>query len=96
MTPSDVDRQMRALEDAIAKVERDYAKPAPPPDPLAELEDIFSSIDRNKNQSSHVRQPAKTEPAWQPAKTEPAKMEPAKTGPAWQPTPAKAAPNWQK
>ncbi|MER9015304.1 hypothetical protein [Mesorhizobium sp. M0898] len=96
MTPSDVDRQMRALEDAIAKVERDYAKPAPPPDPLAELEDIFSSIDRNKNQSSHIRQPAKTEPAWQPAKTEPAKTEPAKTGPAWQPTPAKAAPNWQK
>ncbi|MER9415196.1 hypothetical protein NKI95_04305 [Mesorhizobium sp. M0306] len=96
MTPSDVDRQMRVLEDAIAKVERDFAKPAPPPDPLAELEDIFSSIDRNKNQSSHVRQPAKTEPPWQPARTEPAKTEPAKTGPAWQPTPAKAAPNWQK
>ncbi|MER8862819.1 hypothetical protein NKI19_03740 [Mesorhizobium sp. M0751] len=92
MTPSDVDRQMRVLEDAIAKVERDFAKPAPPPDPLAELEDIFSSIDRNKNQSSHVRQPAKTEPA----RIEPAKTEPAKAGPAWQPTPAKAAPNWQK
>ncbi|MER8814868.1 hypothetical protein [Mesorhizobium sp. M0965] len=92
LAPSDVARQKRALEDAIASIEREYGKPAPASDPLAELEDIFSSIDRNKNQPSHVRQPAKTEPA----KTEPAKTGPAQTGPAWQPTPAKAAPNWQK
>lgn len=90
--PSDVARQKRALEDAIASVEREYAKPAPASDPLAELEDIFSSIDRNKNQPSHVRQPAKTEPAT----TGPAKTGPAQTGPAWQSTPAKAVPNWQK
>ncbi|RWD56432.1 MAG: hypothetical protein EOS36_27630, partial [Mesorhizobium sp.] len=50
-----VSRQKRSLEDAISSVERDYAKPAPAPkpapaeDPLAELEHIFSSIDRNKN-----------------------------------------------
>ncbi|RWN70474.1 MAG: hypothetical protein EOR99_01045 [Mesorhizobium sp.] len=87
LAPSVVAQHKRTLEDAIASVERGYAKPAPASDPLAELEDIFSSIDRNKNQPSHVRQPAKAEPAWQPAKTEP----------AWQPTPAaKAAPNWQK
>ncbi|RWM21951.1 MAG: hypothetical protein E5X53_28925 [Mesorhizobium sp.] len=96
LAPSVVAQHKRTLEDAIASVEREYAKPAPASDPLSELEDIFSSIDRNKNQPSHVRQPAKTEPAWQPAKTEPA-WQPAKTEPAWQPAPAaKAAPNWQK
>ncbi|MGN6305897.1 MAG: hypothetical protein ACTHNH_13830 [Mesorhizobium sp.] len=51
------ERQKRTLEDAIASVEKSYAKPAPPPasDPLAELENIFSSIDRNRNTPSHVR-----------------------------------------
>lgn len=87
LAPSVVAQHKRTLEDAIASVEREYAKPAPASDPLSELEDIFSSIDRNKNQPSHVRQPEKAEPAWQPAKTEP----------TWQPAPAaKAAPNWQK
>src|SRR5690606_24060161 len=68
------ERQKRTLEDAIATVESGYAKPAAPAsDPLAELENIFSSIDRNKNQPNHVRpQPttapatARTEPVWQP------------------------------
>ncbi|WP_287075066.1 hypothetical protein, partial [Mesorhizobium sp.] len=87
LAPSVVAQHKRTLEDAIAIVERGYAKPAPVSDPLSELEDIFSSIDRNKNQPSHVRQPAKAEPAWQPAKTEP----------EWQPAPAaKASLNWQK
>ncbi|WP_292596152.1 hypothetical protein, partial [Mesorhizobium sp.] len=87
LAPSVVAQHKRTLEDAIASVERSYAKPAPASDPLSELEDIFSSIDRNKNQPSHVRQPAKAEPAWQPAKSEP----------EWQPAPAaQAAPNWQK
>ncbi|RWO31705.1 MAG: hypothetical protein EOS11_32305 [Mesorhizobium sp.] len=87
LAPSVVAQHKRTLEDAIAIVERSYAKPAPVSDPLSELEDIFSSIDRNKNQPSHVRQPAKAEPAWQPAKTEP----------EWQPAPAaKASLNWQK
>ncbi|TIN32692.1 MAG: hypothetical protein E5Y32_33055, partial [Mesorhizobium sp.] len=84
LAPSVVAQHKRTLEDAIAIVERGYAKPAPVSDPLSELEDIFSSIDRNKNQPSHVR---KAEPAWQPANTEP----------EWQPAPAaNASLNWQK
>ncbi|RVA31437.1 hypothetical protein EN935_13495, partial [Mesorhizobium sp. M7D.F.Ca.US.004.03.1.1] len=63
LSPEDVAKQKRGLEDAIASVERDYAKSVPETDPLAELEHIFSSIDRNKNQPSHTRQPAKAEPA---------------------------------
>jgi hypothetical protein len=56
------ERQTRALEDAIAKVESGYAPPAAAEvDPLAELDDIFSSIDRNKNQPTHVRPTAKAE-----------------------------------
>ncbi|MBA1141088.1 hypothetical protein [Mesorhizobium neociceri] len=85
--------QKRSLEDAIASVERDYAKAMPASDPLAELEHIFSSIDRNKNQPSHVK-PSTTPasapaPAWQPAKpVQPAPV--ARTEPSWQrpaPTP---------
>ncbi|MHA6642530.1 hypothetical protein [Mesorhizobium sp. A623] len=59
------ERQKRALEDAIATVEQTYAVPAPAPasDPLAELENIFSSIDRNRNQPSHSSPTARTEPA---------------------------------
>jgi hypothetical protein len=76
--------QKRSLEDAIASVERDYAKPAPASDPLAELEHIFSSIDRNKNQSSHVKPLAAPAPAWQPAK-------PVQPAPA-----TRAEPSWQR
>ena len=88
-------KQKRSLEDAISSVERDYAKAAPASDPLAELEHIFSSIDRNKNQSSHVKPPVTPAPApaWQPAK--PAQPAPvARTEPSWQrpaPTPPPAA-----
>ncbi|MDG4883638.1 hypothetical protein [Mesorhizobium sp. WSM4884] len=100
-----VSKQKRSLEDAISSVEREYAKPAPAPkpapaeDPLAELEHIFSSIDRNKNQTSHVRQPAvtKLEPARpEPTKPEPFKPAPApvKTEPSWQSAP-KMEPSWQ-
>ncbi len=71
------ERQKRTLEEAIAEVEKHYAKPVPPPaaaaDPLAELESIFSSIDRNKNQSSHVPPPA--------AKAEPVRQPPAASAP---------------
>ena len=53
-----------ALEDAISSVERDYARAAPASDPLAELEHIFSSIDRNKNQSEPCGNRAgRTDPA---------------------------------
>ena len=51
------ERQKKMLEDAIAAVESEFAPPAPPAqevDPLAELENLFSSIDRNKNQQIHV------------------------------------------
>ncbi|MBN9242096.1 MAG: hypothetical protein J0I98_04820 [Mesorhizobium sp.] len=76
------ERQKRGLEDAIVAVEKTYAKPAPASDPLAELENIFSSIDRNRNQPSHARPAA-------PASTTPAT---ARTEPAWQPPqPAKPA-----
>ncbi|WP_095201169.1 hypothetical protein [Mesorhizobium carmichaelinearum] len=84
-------KQKRSLEDAIASVERDYAKSVPETDPLAELEHIFSSIDRNKNQPSHTRQPVKAESAW-PAPPV-AKPEPYRSAP---PPAAKAEPSWQK
>ncbi|BAV48492.1 hypothetical protein MesoLj113a_14250 [Mesorhizobium sp. 113-1-2] len=84
-------KQKRSLEDAIASVERDYAKSVPETDPLAELEHIFSSIDRNKNQPSHTRQPVKAEPAW-PAPPA-AKPEPSRPAP---PPAAKTEPSWQK
>ncbi|RWB54225.1 hypothetical protein [Mesorhizobium sp.] len=93
-------KQKRSLEDAISSVEREYTAPAPAPkpapaeDPLAELEHIFSSIDRNKNQPSHVRQPPVAKP--EPAKPEPFKPAPApvKAEPSWQGA-AKTEPSWQ-
>jgi hypothetical protein len=90
--------QMRSLEDAITSVERDYAKSVPETDPLAELEHIFSSIDRNKNQPSHTRQPAKAESAWPAppaAKPEPyqtATPPAAKVEPSWKPAAAPSQP----
>ena len=95
LAPSVADQQKRTLEDAISSVERTYAKSVPAADPLAELEHIFSSIDRNKNQPSHTRQPAKTEPTWPPPPM--AKPEPAKSETVRPPPPAaKAEPSWQK
>ncbi|MDX8460928.1 hypothetical protein [Mesorhizobium humile] len=87
LAPDVVSKQKRSLEDAISSVERDYVKRPPAEDPLAELEHIFSSIDRNKNQPSHSRQPAAPEPA-QP---DPFKSEPFKPAPA----PARTEPSWQ-
>ncbi|MER9739859.1 hypothetical protein [Mesorhizobium sp. M0187] len=88
-----ISTQKRSLEDAISSVERDYARAVPASDPLAELEHIFSSIDRNKNQSSHVKPSATPAPAWQPAKpVQPAPT--ARTEPSWQrpaPTPPSPA-----
>ncbi|RWA64897.1 hypothetical protein [Mesorhizobium sp.] len=90
LAPSVADQQKRTLEDAISSVERGYAKSAPAADPLAELEHIFSSIDRNKNQPSHVRQPVAAKP--EPARPEPAKPEPFRPAPPV----AKTEPGWQK
>lgn len=101
------ERQKKMLEDAIATVERDYAPPPPPPepeiDPLAELENIFSSIDRNKNQQTHtapaVSAPVigRTPPAAAPAPTSvpapaPTRSEPAAPAPAAE-TPASPLPS---
>lgn len=107
LAPDVVSKQKRSLEDAISSVERDYVKRVPAEDPLAELEHIFSSIDRNKNQLSHSRQPAAPEPAKpEPFKSEPFRPAPApaRTEPSWQTAPkaepapqnaAKAEPAWQ-
>ncbi|WP_421915873.1 hypothetical protein [Mesorhizobium sp.] len=74
-------KEKRSLEDAIASVERDYAKTVPETDPLAELENIFSSIDRNKNQSSHVRQPVAAPPPPRPEPTRPQSARPESARP---------------
>ncbi|WP_027166702.1 hypothetical protein [Mesorhizobium sp. WSM3224] len=107
LAPDVVSKQKRSLEDAISSVEREYVKRVPAEDPLAELEHIFSSIDRNKNQPNHARQPAAPEPAKPdpfksepfrpapaPARTEPSWQSAPKTGPAPQ-NPTKAEPAWQ-
>lgn len=85
-----VDRQKRALEDAIATLEKEYADHASPKassDPLQELESVFASIERQKSAPPKpmepVRpQPARTEPAArpEPARPEPAYREPAPVG----------------
>ncbi|TPK55711.1 MULTISPECIES: hypothetical protein [unclassified Mesorhizobium] len=102
LSPSEAERQKRGLEDAISRLEREYAKSVPETDPLAELEHIFSSIDRNKNQSNHTKQPVKAEPAWpaapaskaEPYKPPPPAPEPDISRPA---SPAaEVEPNWQK
>jgi hypothetical protein len=86
------ERQKKMLEDAIAEVEREYAPPPPPPaevDPLAELEHLFSSIDRNKNQTAHAA-PSVSPPAAPPATPRPGPVaSPSVAGP---PEPAPKAP----
>lgn len=85
------ERQRKALEDAIASVEKDYTKSAQPPlDPLAELENIFSSIDRNRTQQTHVRPATKSEPA------APAPRAQTPTSSRVEERPAQAQPSWQK
>ena len=79
------DRQMLALEDAIAKVEAEYAQPAAIDDPLAELENVFASL---KNPQPRVLSPqpvVRTE-TW--PKTTPV---PAALKPAYDPEPSPAA-----
>ncbi|MBN9551660.1 MAG: hypothetical protein J0H31_23065, partial [Alphaproteobacteria bacterium] len=87
LAPDVVSKQKRSLEDAISSVEREYVKRVPAEDPLAELEHIFSSIDRNRNQPSHARQPA----APVPGRPDPFKSEPIKPAPA----PVRTEPSWQ-
>jgi hypothetical protein len=57
--PGVSDRQKRALEDAIAKIEKEYAATS---DPLSELEDVFASL---KNpQPKILAQPVAKTGAW--------------------------------
>ncbi|HEV2506411.1 MAG TPA: hypothetical protein VGV39_25280 [Mesorhizobium sp.] len=79
------DRQRKALEDAIDAVEKNYTKTAQPLDPLAELENIFSSIDRNRTQQSHARPATRTEtPVPAPQPPAPARAEERPAPPSWQ------------
>ena len=58
-----VDRQKRALEDAIATIEKDYsdhARPKISDDPLDELDSVFASIEQRK---STPLEPARPQPA---------------------------------
>jgi hypothetical protein len=47
--PAVADRQIKALEDAIAVIERDFAPAAKKADPLDELEDVFASLNGLKD-----------------------------------------------
>lgn len=84
--PSVAERQRRALEDAIASVEKDYAANS---DPLAELEDVFASL---KNpQPKALEQPTVKTGAWPKATPTPAAPRPAAPPPR-QPAPAPRQP----
>ncbi|WP_269931430.1 hypothetical protein [Aminobacter sp. HY435] len=74
------ERQTKSLEDAIATVEAGYTAAPVLDDPLAELENVFSSIDRNKNQ-----------PVYTPRAPEPEAVR-AVTPVVPQPAPAPVAP----
>lgn len=92
--PSVADRQRRALEDAIASIEREYATSS---DPLAELEDVFASL---KNpQPKALEQPvaktgawSKTTPAPAPSAPPPRPAQPAQRQTAVAPPPRQPAP----
>lgn len=57
-----VSRQRRALEDAIAEVERSYAKPAPKQEPLDELDHVLNSLNGLKNQPIIAPRPSVVRP----------------------------------
>jgi hypothetical protein len=70
--PSVAERQRRALEDAIATIEKQYGANS---DPLSELEDVFASL---KNpQPKVLEQPAVKTGAWPKATPAPAAPRPA-------------------
>ncbi len=84
--PSVAERQRRALEDAIASIEKGYAANS---DPLAELEDVFASL---KNpQPKVLEQPTVKTGAWPKATPAPAAPRPAAPRSA-DPSPRQAAP----
>jgi hypothetical protein len=81
-----IDRQRKALEDAIRQVEADYLAAATPPeeDPLEELDALFSSL--SKTQAPAPQRPAARQAAY------PAAAAAAAGTAAAKPQPAKAAP----
>ncbi|AMS40312.1 hypothetical protein N7E70_006235 [Aminobacter sp. NyZ550] len=56
------ERQTKSLEDAIAIVEAEFHPPVVEDDPLAELENVFTSIARNKDQPAYTRAAPAPEP----------------------------------
>jgi hypothetical protein len=91
--PGVVDRQKRALEDAIAQIEKEFAPPpkAKSSDPLAELEDVFASL-KNPDPAAMLRDSPRARPAPTPAAPAPTgPVAPAQAKPAPQPTPAPPA-----
>ncbi len=79
--PSVADRQKRALDEAIATIERDYT--GPESDPLAELENVFASL-KNPQPKPLAPPPVIKSEAW--PKTSPAARAPMPTPPR-QPAP---------
>ncbi|MGE0280697.1 MAG: hypothetical protein AB7P20_08800 [Rhizobiaceae bacterium] len=66
-----VDRQIKALEDAIASIERDFAPPpAKKADPLDELEDVFASLNGLKDRAT-IPPPRPVAPASPPRSAPP-------------------------
>ncbi len=56
------ERQTKSLEDAIAIVEAEFNPPVVEDDPLAELENVFTSIARNKDKPAYSRSTPEPEP----------------------------------
>ncbi|ODT05930.1 MAG: hypothetical protein ABS58_13665 [Mesorhizobium sp. SCN 65-20] len=79
------ERQTKVLEDAIATVEAEFAAVPSSDDPLAELENVFSSIDRNKNQPVHTRAPEAPRPVTPVAPPPPPAAREVEPAPATQP-----------
>ncbi|MDH4987587.1 hypothetical protein QEZ47_19105 [Aminobacter anthyllidis] len=76
------ERQTKSLEDAIAIVEAEFNPPPVEDDPLAELENVFTSIARNKDKPAYSRSTPEPEP-YRP-------VTPVATPPAAAPIPAYA------
>jgi hypothetical protein len=81
-----IEKQKQALEEAIVKVEGEYARKAS--DPLAELESVFASL-KNPDARAMLREPAKPAPSVQPAPPAkpPVVEKPAPAAPAPKPAP---------
>lgn len=85
--PSVIDRQKRALEEAIASIEKEFAPPKPAAmDPLTELENVFASL-KNPDPLG-ILKPSAPRPPVEPAPPIRRDAEPVRTEPAPTPDPA--------